>query len=183
MKKRKVNIKERLLQRINIDDIFEIVYVVQSDDKQKQELFSLLFDENDKVAYQAAWVFTHFTLHENKWLYDKQHELTDEVLVCLHPGKRRMLLSLLYRQPLLNPPRVDFLDFCLEHMMAKEELPGVQMLCMKLAYEMCRLVPELRQELRATLEIMEPDMLVVSVRTVRKNVLKAMKIGKSLQIY
>ena len=175
-----VNFRERLLQRIGMDDIFEILYLTQGKNKQKQELYTLLFDEDDKVAYQAAWVLTHFSISENEWLYGKQEELINEVLSCQHPGKRRLLLSLLNRQPLADPPRVDFLDFCMEHMLSKDELPGVQTLCIKLAYEMCRPIPELLQELRSMLEIMEPSLLVPSIRAVRKNVLKAMQRGRSL---
>jgi len=172
-----MKLKERFSQRISMNDIREIVYLVQGDNQKQQELYSLLFDEDDKIAYQASWVFTHFSSLEVSWLYDKQDKLIDEAITCKHPGKRRLLLNLLYKQPLANPPRTDFLDFCLEHMILKEELPGVQTLCMKLAYEMCRPIPELLQEFRAILEIMEPNLLIISVRTVRKNVLKAMQTG------
>ena len=84
--------------------------------------------------------------------------------------------------PLTNPPRVDFLDFCLEKMMSCQELPGVRSLCMKLAYELCLSIPELMQELKMALTIMEVDTLP-SMRTVRKNVLKAMGRGKSLRTF
>ena len=67
-------------------------------------------------------------------------------------------------------------------MISRQEVPGVRSLCLKLAYELCRPIPELIQELRMALEIMEPD-LEPSMRTVRKNVLKAMAKGKSLQTY
>ncbi len=176
-----MNIRNKLSQRIGMDDIFEICYYTQGDSKRKQKLYNLIFDTDDKVAYQAVWVLNHFSLWENRWLYSKQNELIDEVIACKHAGKRRVILSLLFRQPPANPPRVDFLDFCLERMVSRQELPGVQSLCMKLAYELCRPFPELLQELKATLEIMEGD-LIPSIRTVRKNVLKAMQKGKSLQI-
>ena len=175
-----MNFKSKLSNRIQMNGIHEIIFLTQGNDKRKRELYSLLFDADDKIAYQAAWVFTHFSPPENEWLYDKQNELIDEVLVCSHPGKRRLLLNLILSQPLANPPRTDFLDFCLERMMSKHELPGAQSLCMKLAYEMCRHIPELMQELCIMLDMMEPDLLQASMRAVRKNVRKAMKTGKSL---
>ena len=176
-----MNLKSKLSERVGMTDIHEIIFLTQGNNKRKQELYDLLFDANDLLAYQAAWTFTHFSLYENEWLYDKQNELVDEALVCRHPGKRRLLLSMLFRQPLNNPPRADFLDFCLEKMISKKELPSVRMLCMKLAYEMCRNIPELMQELRVLLDIMESDLQEASMRAVHKNVLKAMKAGKSLQ--
>ena len=171
----------KLSGRVHMNDIHEIIFLAQGNDSIKLELYNLLFDKDDKLAYQTSWVFTHFSPYENEWLIDKRNELIDEALVCSHPGKRRLLLVLILRQPMLDPPRMDFLDFCLERMMSKRELPAVQTLCMKLAYEMCRDIPELKQELRAMLELMEPDLLVVSIQAVRKNVLKAMKTGRSLQ--
>ena len=176
-----MNFRAKLSGRIHVNDIHEIIFFAQGNDGIKRELYKLLFDKDDKLAYQTAWLFTHFASIENEWLIDKRDELIDEVLVCKHPGKRRLLLVLILRQPMVSPPRMDFLDFCLEGMMSKQELPSVQTLCMKLAYEMCRSIPELKQELRSMLELMEPDFLQASIRAVRKNVLKAMKTGKNLQ--
>ena len=175
-----MNFKSRLSKRVGMPVIHEITFLTQGNNKRKQELYNLLYDADDTVAFQAAWAFTHFSIHENEWLFDKQNELIDEVLTCSHPGKRRLLLTLLSRQPLANPPRIDFLDFCLNRMMSKPELPGVQVLSMKLAYEMCRTIPELMRELRLLLDMMEPDLSLPSLRSTRKNVLKAMKTGKSL---
>lgn len=169
-----------LSQRIGMENIREITSLVQKNNRKKQELYDSLFDSDDNIGYRAAWVMTHFSFGENEWLYDKQDELIDHLLVCEHPGKRRLVLSLLLRQPLRYPPRTDFLDFCLERMTSKRELPGVQSLCVKLAYELCRPTPELLQEFKTTLEFMEYD-ATPSMRAVRKNVLKAMSKGKSLQ--
>lgn len=177
-----MDFKIKLSQRIGMDDIYEILSLTQQSDERKRELYELLFDDDDVVGYHAAWIMTHFGSRENKWLFDKQDNLIDEILVCKHGGKRRVMLGLVFKQPLANPPRVDFLDFCLERMLSGQELPGVQSLCMKIGYELCRPIPELKQELKTTLEMMEGD-LTPAIRTVRKNILKAMQKDKSLQKY
>lgn len=176
-----MNFRYKLSQRISMDDILEITYLTQENDKKKQELYNLLFDEEDQISYQAAWVMNHYSLWENRWLYNKQDELIDQAMICQHTGRRRLILSLLYRQPLANPPRVDFLDFCLDRMLSKKEPSGVQALCMKLAYELCRPIPELVEELRTALGMMEGE-FSPAIAVTRKNVLKAMVKGKSLQI-
>lgn len=175
-----MNFKAKLSERIGMDDIHEILRLAQQSDKQKQELYDLVIGEDEKIGYHAAWIFTHFSSEANKWLYEKQDELIDEVMRCEHGGKRRVVLNLLYKQPLAEPPRVDFLDFCLERMLSVKELPGVQSLCMKVAYELCRTIPELTQELKTTLEMMGGE-LCPAIYSVRKNILKAMQKGKSLQ--
>lgn len=175
-----MDFKTKLSGRIGMNDINEILRLTQQTDKHKQEIYKLMIGEDETTGYHAAWIFTHFSSKDNKWLYDKQDELIDEVMVCQHGGKRRVILNLLYKQPAANPPRVDFLDFCLERMLSVHELPGVQSLCMKIAYELCLPIPELIQELKATLEMMEGD-LCPAIRTVRRNILKAMSKGKSLR--
>lgn len=175
-----INFKAKLSERIGMNDIHEILRLTQQSNKRKQELYNLMMGEDEKIGYHAAWIFTHFSPEANKWLYQKQDELIDEVMVCEHGGKRRVVLNLLYKQPLADPPRVDFLDFFLERMLSVKELPGVQSLCMKIAYELCRTIPELTQELKTTLEMMEGE-LCPAIRSVRKNILKAILKGKSLQ--
>ena len=175
-----MNFNIKLSERIGMDDINEILRLTHDSDSRKQELYNLVIGEDEILGYHAAWIFTHFSSQDNEWLYNKHDQLINEVLVCKHGGKRRVMLNLLYRQPFPNPPRVDFLDFCLERMMSGEELPGVKSLCMKIAYELCRPIPELMQELKTMLAMMEGD-LVPSIQAVRKNILKAMQKGKSLQ--
>lgn len=175
-----MNFKAKLSERIAMEDVKEILRLIDNSDNSKQELYDLVLGEDEKIGYHAAWVLTHFSTEANKWLYKKQDELIDEVMVCEHGGKRRVILNLLYKQPLADPPRVDFLDFCLERMLSVKELPGVQSLCMKIAYELCRTIPELTQELKTILEMMEGE-LCPAISSVRKNILKAIPKGKSLQ--
>lgn len=175
-----MNFKAKLSERIGMDDIHEILRLTQQSDKRKQELYDLVIGEDKKIGYHAAWIFTHVSSEDNKWLQGKQDELIDEVMTCEHGGKRRVILNLLYKQPLADPPRVDFLDFGLERILSVKELPGVQSLCMKIAYELCRTIPELTQELKTTLEMMDGK-LCPAICSVRKNILKAMQKGKSMQ--
>ena len=158
-----MDLKERLSSRCHIEDIHEILFYVQGNQERKAELYDLIFDPDDAVSYQALWVCSHFSTKENEWLYDKQDELINEVLNCEHSGKRRILLNLLVRQPQTN------------RMLSAKELPGVQTLCMKLGYELCRPIPELLQEYKTLLDLAEPDLLQISLRTVRKNILKKIR--------
>lgn len=174
-------LRETLKVRINLNDVHEIITQAHTDNSCRQEVYDLLFDEDETVSFQAAWILSHFSTEDNKWLNDKQDRLIDKAISERHSGKRRIVLQILYRQPLATPPRVDFLDYCLEKMMSKDELPGVQSLCIKLAYEMCRQIPELSNELRSLLEIMDPAMLTPATRSARNHVFKAMESGKRLQ--
>lgn len=171
-------LRQRLSGKIHENDILEICHATQGTDGNaaKLTLYRLLFDNNKRIAENAAWIFTHFDLHNNEWLYDKQNELINETLHTASNTKRRLLLTLLLRQPF--PPenlRTDFLDFCFSQMLSPQTAISIKSLCMKLTYEQCKHFPELRTELRTTLEMMEPDFLPAGVRSSRKNLLKILQ--------
>lgn len=174
-----MNIKAILSERIGMDEIQMVLQQTRQSDKKKQELYELLVGEDELISYQAAWVFTHFPAEENEWLYDKQDELIDLVLTAKHRGRIRLLLSLLYKQTLAEPPRVDLLDFCLERISTPQELPAIQSLSMKIAYELCYSITELSNELKTILDMM-PIEASPAVQATRKNILKAMQKGKGL---
>ena len=163
-----MDIKKRLSQRVGIKEIREIVNYSKGDSNKIKKIYNLLYDNDETIAFQAAWVMCHFSKTDNKWLLKKQNELIDLLLICEHSGKRRLILNLLLKQQQTNPPRTDFLDFCMERMFSKKELPGVQTICIKLAYKLCCQIPELLNVYIQTLELSEPDLLHPSVRAVIK---------------
>ena len=174
-----MNLRARLSERFHIEDIREVLHFIQDNERLREEIYQLMFDEDDIVSYQALWVCTHFSKQDVEWLSQRQDELIDAALTCQHSGKRRMFLNLLSQQQPANPPRMDFLDFCLERVITRREPGGVQSLCIKLAYQLTCSIPELQQELRTMLEIMEPGLLSPAIRAVRRNTLKAMKAKKN----
>ncbi len=170
--------KERLSGIIHDNDIQEIAYLTQGkqNNRKKEALYELLFDTDKRTSDNAAWVFTHFDLYNNEWLYQKHEELINEAMKTNSQTKCRLILTLLNRQPFVKENiRTDFLDFCLGHMADASEPIGIRCLCMKLAYEQCHLFKELSSELKVTIEMMEPDFLEAGIRSTRKNILKKLE--------
>ncbi|MBO4600186.1 MAG: hypothetical protein J5641_05560 [Bacteroidales bacterium] len=119
-------------------------------------LFECLYDADDRVARNAAWVLTHKPVSEISTL--PQDRLIDLAITTPGSALRRLTLNLIEQQPMAaEEVRTDFLDFCLSHMVMLEEPPGVQSLCLKLAYRMCSLYPELMPEFVATLNLMPTE--------------------------
>lgn len=130
------------------------------------------FHEDGKVARNALWVLTKATDKELLVFRPMLHELIDLAMKTGHSAVRRLSLNLVERLPMNEEDlRTDFLDFCLQHAMDVEELPGIQSLCMKLAYRMCKFHPELMDELRRTLEGMEISYYKPAVKCVRNRIL------------
>lgn len=169
-----MDFRERLRGRITLDDIYEICYLTQGDGNfgAKEALYLLVDDEDERVAYNALWVFAHFSLADNEWLYSKRDGLIDRLLACSHAGKCRLLLTLLERQPTTRDDlRVDYLDYCLSKINGAEPY-ATRALCMKQAYAQCRHFPELMSELAGTLGLLEDARLSPGFRSARRNILK-----------
>lgn len=170
-----MDFRKRLLQRLSQDDIHEICFLTQGTDNDglKEELYALISDEDVRVSYNALWVFVHFDLSNNRWLYAKHDELIDKVISEKHEGKKRLLLTLLLRQPFeCDTLRTDFIDFCFDTIQSSHESYANRALCMKLAYEQCRFFPELLSELSNCLEIISAESLSSGLKTARRNVMK-----------
>ncbi|MCM1312597.1 MAG: hypothetical protein NC206_08270 [Bacteroides sp.] len=172
-----MNYRKMLSRRISFDDMMEMLFMMQEGGyEEKEKFYRFIFDEDEKVARNALLTLNKFTLSENEWLYTRHHELINESMSTSDDTKRRLLLSLLNRQPFSKSDmRTDFFDFCMKHAMMVSEPVAVKVLCLKLAYVMSVHFKELQTELRYELENMPEEMLVPSVRTCRKNLLK--KLG------
>lgn len=130
------------------------------------------FDSDYRVARSALWGLTKATDKELELLQVILNELIDQTMKTDNSSVRRLTLNIIERLKMNEDNlRTDFLDFCFEHMTSIEEFPGIQTLCMKLAYGMCTFYPELMDELKRTLEAMEIDYYKPAVKCLRQRIL------------
>ena len=153
-----------------------------------------VFDSDYRVARSALWGLTKATDGELSELQVILNELIDQAMQAENSSVRRLTLNIIERLRVgerssgmrlrvgerssgmrltlkKDDLRTDFLDFCFEHMVSIEEFPGIQTLCMKLAYRMCTFYPELMDELKRTLEAMEIEYYKPAVKCLRKRIL------------
>lgn len=131
-----------------------------------------IFSSEHRVARNALWVLTKASDKELSQLQGMLHELTALAMHTSDSAVRRLSLNIVLRLKMEEDDlRTDFLDFCLEHMMDVREFPGIQSLCLKLAFRMCQFYPELMGELKRTLEAMEIDYYTPAIRCVRNKIL------------
>ena len=109
--------RKKLNKKLCMDDIYEICILTHGNNRKKAHLYQLTFDEDERISTNALWVFTHFDIQNNEWLYAKHDDLIDRVLVEKNETKRRLMLQLLLRQPFEEESlRSDFIDFCIAHL-------------------------------------------------------------------
>ena len=130
------------------------------------------FSQDYRVARSALWGLTKACKEELAQLQVILNEIIDQAMQTENSSVRRLSLNVVERLEMSEEDlRTDFLDFCFEHMMDVEEYPGIQSVCMKLAFRMCSFYPELMDELKRTIEAMEIDYYKPAVKCVRNRIL------------
>ena len=167
--------KFSLINRLSQSDIHELCALTQGErnNSLKEQLYQLTLDADRRVATNALWVFTHFALADNEWLYAKHDQLIDRCLNEKDATKLRLMLNLLLRQPFDEEAiRTDFIDFCLTRLADTKSPYAVRAQCIKLAYMQMRYWPELLNELRQTLEMISCEPLSPGLRSAWRQVMK-----------
>jgi len=137
------------------------------------KVFPFLFDADKRTADNAAWVLTHCLPDDDAWLTARQDELIGLAMQTESITLRRLTMTLLLRTGFrADAVRTEFIDFCFDMMMRPDQPNGVRSVAMKLAHLQCRLFPELLDELRQTLDVMETAFLSPALRTTKRNILK-----------
>ena len=164
--------KERLRQTFSEGGAQEIYQDVKTTGDFLGFAHRYAFNQDYRVARSALWGLTKARKDELSQLQTIQNEFINQAMQTDNSSVRRLSLNVIERLEVSEDDlRTDFLDFCFEHMIDIEEYPGIQSVCMKLAFRMCSFYPELMDELKRTLEAMEIDYYKPAVKCVRNRIL------------
>ena len=165
-------IEERLRQTFSEGGAQEIYQEVKASDDFLGFAHRYAFSQDYLVARSALWGLTKASKAELSQLQEILNKFIDQAMQTDNSSVRRLSLNIVERLQMNEEDlRTDFLDFCLDHMIDVEEFPGIQSVCMKLAFRMCKFYPELMDELKRTLETMEIDYYKPAVKCVRNRIL------------
>lgn len=155
-----------------IDEVMAILREIRQEGDFTAFAGSFVHSEDPLVARNALWVLTKASDKELAALQVMLHELIDLAMSTDSSSVCRLSLTVVDRLKMEEADlRTDFLDFCMDHMARVDEYPGIQSVCMKLAFKMCRFYPELMDELKRILEAMETDYYKPAVKSVRNRIL------------
>lgn len=163
---------ERLRQTFSEGGAQEIYQEIKAEGDFPAFARRYAFSDDHRVARSALWGLTKASNEELSTLQEFLNEFIRQAMQTENSSVRRLSLNIIERLPMEEDDlRTDFLDFCLEHMACIEEYPGIQTLCMKLAYRMCQFYPELMDELQRTIEAMEIGYYKPAIKGLRKKIL------------
>ena len=163
---------ERLQQTFSEGGAQEIYQEIKSTGDFLGFARQYVFCSDERVARSALWGLTKASKGELAQLQILLNELVEQAMQTESSSVRRLTLNIIERLTMNEDDlRTDFLDFCLEHMTDVAEFPGIQAVCMKLAFRMCQFYPELMGEMIRTLEAMEIDYYKPAVKGLRLKIL------------
>lgn len=129
----------------------------------------LLHSTDKRVRMNAAWILNNLCKEDRlRYLAPYRDALADLAMSAL-PFRRQMVLALLLDFPTEDSPRIDLLDYCLEHLHDEKEGDSSRAFMIYLAAKMCRPYPELHAELMHTLDMLPPT-LPPSIACARRKV-------------
>ena len=163
---------ERLKQSFSEGGAQEIYQEVKSEGDFLGFTRRYVFDEDERVARSALWGLTKASDEELSELQEIMNELIDLAMRTENSSVRRLSLNVIERLTMNEDDlRTDFLDFCFDHLLNIGERPGIQAVCAKVAYRMCKFYPELMDELKRTLKGMDIEYYKPAVKSIRDRIL------------
>lgn len=157
---------------MHIDEVKALAQRAHGDKACRDGLFETMLAGEGKEATNAAWALTHLPAADNKYIGFHRDRLVALAVGTANVSLRRLSLALLERLEWgIDDVRTDLLDFCLQRMMQNEEPYGVRALCVKLGYLQCRHYPELLDELKQSLLMMEHTEMGPGLKHARNKIL------------
>ncbi|MEI8087657.1 MAG: hypothetical protein WCG93_15715 [Paludibacter sp.] len=173
-----MNYREQLSRPISKNFLDQLVQNIFDNPEDFQNIFQLVFDADNKVAWRAAWACAKISEKHPDWFTDKQIlEIMKFSINISHGGVHRGCLSILSNLRLPNSIPVEFINSCFEWMISPKSPIAVQSLSMKILYSICQIVPELSIEFKAYLENVDFESYSAGFNSTRKNTLKKLKIN------
>lgn len=169
--------ESRLDGRLGIRDINEILSLMSSSESFRDSIIETALTDIGRRGANALWCLTHYGKADAESLQPFQDQLIDKLLANPPVSQKRMILQILRGQTFsADTVRSDLLDYCLSKINAECEPYAVRCFSLYIAYEICRVIPELMTELNERLELLSFQDLSPGLKCARRKI--AEKIRK-----
>lgn len=146
--------------------------------EQLDTLFTLALSANKKTAWRAAWILSHtFDKSPELLSNDKLALICKHIFACPFDGVNRSFLQILSKSD-FQDYNVDFINLCFDWMISPQKPIAVQVYCMRILGNICKSIPEFKQELIINLESIDTNNYSKGFVSSRKNLLKQLYKSK-----
>lgn len=171
--------REHLAQPLSKRFIDALVVEIFSKPADFIVVYSLIFDEDIKVAWRAAWAGQKISEKHPEWFTEEMFlKLSETCINTKQGGLQRGCLSILNNIKIPTSIPVGLINSCFEWMTSPRFPIAVQALSMKLLYRICLIEPDFIPEFKAYLENASPEDYSPGFISTRKNILKQLNSKK-----
>ncbi len=165
--------REHLSRPLSKHYVDALVVEVFTHSADFDSLYQLIFDEDEKVKWRAAWACQKISEKYPQW-FSEQHflELSNLAMTTLHGGLQRGCLSIIRNLSFPENIQVEFINACFEWMISPKCPIAVQALSMNILYSICLREPDFKPEFIAYLENADVESYSPGFKSTRKNILK-----------
>lgn len=165
--------RELLKNPASIGYIKYILQSVYDNPEDFGNVFSLIFDSDNNVAWRAGWVCDKISRKNPQWFSTEHVQKIMNALLCLeHQSVQRELLVILNYLPLPEDISVELINKFFDWMITPASTVSLQVLSMKLLYKISMKQPDFKQELNAYLLNCTEDGYTCGFYACRKKILK-----------
>ena len=167
--------REYLFHPVSKHFVDYLVLEIFSNPSDFELLYQLIFDQEEDVAWRAAWACKKVSEKHPEWFTATQfNEITALALSTSHTGLLRGCLWVLNNLALPSPVSVELINACFDWMVSLKYPVAVQSLSMKMLFRICKIEPDFKHELITCLENIDPYSYSAGFNSTRTNVLKGL---------
>lgn len=173
-------IREQLLIEMSKANINIIIAEVLKNTSLFPALFELMFDDDLAVARRAAWTVEHCFLINNELLSPYLKQLIEVLPTVKHTSLARHFLKMLAYSDISAYYTGELIDLCFQWIISNEQPIAVKIFAMDLLYKSTNVYPELKTELKETIELILPNASAGTKNRGQKTINKLNKEIKAL---
>lgn len=150
-----MNLRNKLAEEHSMRKSQDIQQYVKSDQKRFSDLVDILLGDETKLAQRAALAVNWCFDYDKKGFIANADRLTKAFLNRkeLHVAIRRCIIRNLQFMEVPEKYQAQLFDRCLLILHQENETIAIKAFCMKVAYDICKALPELKTELEEAIKL------------------------------
>ncbi len=162
------------LEKIGVREIYLWKEIVRKDNALFEQIYRLIYCDNPKIAWHAAWVIDHVSEKEPAKLRPYVSELISQLPNLKSSSLKRHFTRMLLRQVIPENQLGKLIDD-LYYLLSPNEAIAVRANALQLLYDIVVAEPGLKPELILVVETILEEELTPGMKSKGRNILKALE--------
>ncbi len=151
-----IELKSFLTEELNKNTVEQVCLLLKEDKDLLDELFQLMTERSSKLQWRAAWVFEHVYLLDPSLVGPYIETILDIYPSLPNNGVRRHVSKILSLINVSDKVDGNFINTCFDWIREEDVPVAVKVYCMDMLFQVVQIYPDLKEELKLTLETYLP---------------------------